>query len=167
MCNWFRTVRIFISVFHLHLCLYSLLSYIEWNSLMCRVQAELKDASQTMAQQIETIEQASIHRYYAEPLPDMPRVSPNCTLSQKAGYLFIRTYVPLIVFMLHNCKSPNVWHRGPSWNVTNYVCMYLLFCSSTWNVKVRNSWKCCHDLKAYLAELQLWRQPQQLYKSQY
>lgn len=60
------------------------------------VQTELKEASQKMAQQIETIEEASIHRYYAEPLPDMPRVSPNCTLAQKAGYLFIRTKPTLL-----------------------------------------------------------------------
>lgn len=54
------------------------------------IQSELKEASQMMTQHIEAIEEDSMHRYYAEPLPDMPRLSPNHSLSQKAGYLFLR-----------------------------------------------------------------------------
>lgn len=59
--------------------------------LKCSVQSELKEAAQMMTQHIEAIEEDSVHRYYAEPLPDMPRLSPNHALSQKAGYLFLRT----------------------------------------------------------------------------
>lgn len=73
------------------------------NASVLGVQSELKEASQTMRQQIETIEQNSIHRYYAEPLPDMPHVSPNCNLSQKAGYLFLRTKLTLLSSRWDRC----------------------------------------------------------------
>lgn len=58
-----------------------------------RVQAELNQETQKTVELIDTIEKQSQHLYYAEPPVDMPYIPPNTGLSQKNGYLFLKTYV--------------------------------------------------------------------------
>ncbi|XP_054722833.1 DCC-interacting protein 13-alpha-like [Uloborus diversus] len=55
------------------------------------VQAELGQETQKTVELIDTIEQQSQHLYYAEPPVDMPYIPPNMGLSQKSGYLFLKT----------------------------------------------------------------------------
>lgn len=55
------------------------------------VQAELNQETQKTVELIDTIEQQSQHLYYAEPPVDMPYIPPNTGLSQKNGYLFLKT----------------------------------------------------------------------------
>jgi DCC-interacting protein 13 alpha len=54
------------------------------------VHSELREESQRKVEQIETIERQSVHKYYVEVPVDMPFIPPNTSLSQKAGYLFVR-----------------------------------------------------------------------------
>ena len=55
-----------------------------------RVRQELNEETRKTVEVIESIERQSLHKYYAEPHPDMPFIPPNPTLTQKAGYLFLR-----------------------------------------------------------------------------
>ncbi len=56
----------------------------------CRVHTEMNQDTQKTVEMIESIERQSLHKYYAEPQQDMPFIPPNPTLTQKAGYLFLR-----------------------------------------------------------------------------
>ncbi|XP_042905832.1 DCC-interacting protein 13-alpha isoform X1 [Parasteatoda tepidariorum] len=55
------------------------------------VQTEMGLETQKTVELIDTIEQQSKHLYYAEPPSDMPYIPPNTGLSQKNGYLFLKT----------------------------------------------------------------------------
>ncbi|XP_064632170.1 DCC-interacting protein 13-alpha-like isoform X2 [Lineus longissimus] len=54
------------------------------------VHQEMNHETQKTVDFIDALEQQSHHLYYAEPVGDMPFIPPNTTLTQKAGYLFIR-----------------------------------------------------------------------------
>lgn len=56
----------------------------------CRVQQELQTETKKTVELIDSLEQQSAHLYHAEPMVDMPYIPPNTTLTQKAGYLFLR-----------------------------------------------------------------------------
>lgn len=55
------------------------------------VQTELGQETQQTVDLIDSIEQQSQHLYYAEPLGDMPFIPPNTGLTQKSGYLFLKS----------------------------------------------------------------------------
>lgn len=55
------------------------------------VQTELGQETQQTVDLIDSIEQQSQHLYYAEPLSDMPFIPPNTGLTQKSGYLFLKS----------------------------------------------------------------------------
>lgn len=55
------------------------------------VQQELQTETKKTVELIDTLEQQSAHLYHAEPMVDMPYIPPNTTLTQKAGYLFVRS----------------------------------------------------------------------------
>lgn len=54
------------------------------------VQQELQTETKKTVELIDSLEQQSAHLYHAEPMVDMPYIPPNTTLTQKAGYLFLR-----------------------------------------------------------------------------
>ena len=54
------------------------------------VHAELQAETKKTVDLIDTLEQQSIHMYYAEPPITMPYIPPNIALAQKSGYLFGR-----------------------------------------------------------------------------
>lgn len=55
------------------------------------VQQEMKTETKKTVELIDTLEQQSAHLYHAEPMVDMPYIPPNTNLTQKAGYLFVRS----------------------------------------------------------------------------
>ncbi|XP_052678245.1 DCC-interacting protein 13-alpha-like isoform X6 [Crassostrea angulata] len=55
------------------------------------VQQELQTETKKTVELIDSLEQQSAHLYHAEPMVDMPYIPPNTTLTQKAGYLFLRS----------------------------------------------------------------------------
>nr|XP_022299272.1 DCC-interacting protein 13-alpha-like isoform X3 [Crassostrea virginica] len=54
------------------------------------VQQEMKAETKKTVELIDSLEQQSAHLYHAEPMVDMPYIPPNTTLTQKAGYLYVR-----------------------------------------------------------------------------
>eukprot|EP00105_Crassostrea_gigas_P010580 XP_011425916.1 PREDICTED: DCC-interacting protein 13-alpha isoform X8 [Crassostrea gigas] len=54
------------------------------------VQQELQTETKKTVELIDSLEQQSAHLYHAEPMVDMPYIPPNTTLTQKAGYLYVR-----------------------------------------------------------------------------
>lgn len=73
------------------------------SSSVQEVQNDMSVASKNAAEKIEAIGRQSEHEYYAEPLPEMPHVPPNTSLTQKAGFLFYRTKIAGMV---------NKWERS-------------------------------------------------------
>lgn len=55
------------------------------------VQRELQQETKKTVDLIDTLEQQSVQYYHAEPNPEMPYIPPNTQLSQKGGYLFVRS----------------------------------------------------------------------------
>uniref|UniRef100_K1R604 DCC-interacting protein 13-alpha n=1 Tax=Magallana gigas TaxID=29159 RepID=K1R604_MAGGI len=55
------------------------------------VQQELQTETKKTVELIDSLEQQSAHLYHAEPMVDMPYIPPNTTLTQKAGYLYVRS----------------------------------------------------------------------------
>ena len=58
--------------------------------VLVSVQAELTQETLKTVDQVEVIEKQTAHMYHAELPKDMPYVPPNTSLTQKAGYLFLR-----------------------------------------------------------------------------
>ncbi|XP_060079212.1 DCC-interacting protein 13-alpha-like isoform X2 [Ylistrum balloti] len=55
------------------------------------VQQELQQETKKTVDLIDNLEQQSAHLYHGQPPLDMPYIPPNTTLTQKAGYLYIRS----------------------------------------------------------------------------
>lgn len=55
-----------------------------------RVQQDLQTETKKTVEHIDTLEKQSAHMYHAEPMVDMPYIPPNTSLTQKAGYLYLR-----------------------------------------------------------------------------
>ncbi|XP_056000625.1 DCC-interacting protein 13-alpha-like isoform X7 [Ostrea edulis] len=54
------------------------------------VQQDLQTETKKTVEHIDTLEKQSAHMYHAEPMVDMPYIPPNTSLTQKAGYLYLR-----------------------------------------------------------------------------
>ncbi|XP_056000626.1 DCC-interacting protein 13-alpha-like isoform X9 [Ostrea edulis] len=55
------------------------------------VQQDLQTETKKTVEHIDTLEKQSAHMYHAEPMVDMPYIPPNTSLTQKAGYLYLRS----------------------------------------------------------------------------
>ncbi|XP_021370338.1 DCC-interacting protein 13-alpha-like isoform X1 [Mizuhopecten yessoensis] len=55
------------------------------------VQHELQMETKKTVDLIDNLEQQSAHQYHGQPPVDMPYIPPNTSLTQKAGYLYIRS----------------------------------------------------------------------------
>lgn len=55
------------------------------------VNSELNAETQSTLELMETVEKQSQHLYHGEPTENMPYIPANTTMTQKSGYLFIRT----------------------------------------------------------------------------
>ena len=51
----------------------------------------MSQETQRTVEQIDGIEQKSVHLYFADPPEELSVVPPNVLLSQKAGFLFLRS----------------------------------------------------------------------------
>lgn len=67
------------------------------------VQAELTQETLKTVDQMEVIDKQTAHMYHAELPKDMPYVPPNTSLTQKAGYLFLRSKQALIASKWERC----------------------------------------------------------------
>ncbi|XP_074646175.1 DCC-interacting protein 13-alpha-like isoform X3 [Tubulanus polymorphus] len=74
----------------------------ETEEMLSNISASVQGVHQEMNQEIErsvefmnTLEHQCNHLYYAEPVGDMPYIPPNLNLTQKAGYLFMRSKTAL------------------------------------------------------------------------